>query len=72
MGEWGRISGRTIGRKFKCEIDYLINIRNHMSLTPEEIAKNIASLKEKMGDARTGGKGTQRRKVKVVQKNQVL
>ena len=39
-----------------------------MDLTPEEIQKNIAALKNKVGDARTGGKGSQRRKVKVVQK----
>lgn len=42
-----------------------------MDLTPQEIAKNIEALKQKMGDARTGGKGSQRRKVKVVHKNVV-
>lgn len=41
-------------------------------LTPEEIARNIEALKQKKGDARTGGKGSQRRKVKVVHKNPVL
>lgn len=39
-----------------------------MDLTPEEIQANIERLRSKMGDARTGGKGTQRRKVKVVSK----
>lgn len=43
-----------------------------MELSQEEISQNIARLREKMGDARTGGKGTQRRKVKVVSKPQVL
>lgn len=42
-----------------------------MDLSAEEIQKNIAALKNKVGDARTGGKGTQRRKVKVVQKASV-
>lgn len=42
-----------------------------MDLTPEEIQQNIEKLKNKMGDARTGGKGSQRRKVKVVSKNNV-
>lgn len=42
-----------------------------MDLTPEEIQQNIEKLKNKMGDARTGGKGSQRRKVKVVAKNTV-
>jgi hypothetical protein len=52
---------------------YLINIPHHMAdLTPEEIARNIEALKQKKGDARTGGKGSQRRKVKVVHKNPVL
>lgn len=37
-----------------------------MDLSPEQIQKNIAALKNKVGDARTGGKGSQRRKVKVV------
>lgn len=39
-----------------------------MDLTPEEIQANIERLRNKMGDARTGGKGSQRRKVKVVSK----
>jgi site-specific recombinase XerC len=39
-----------------------------MDLSAEEIQKNIAALKNKVGDARTGGKGSQRRKVKVVNK----
>ena len=39
-----------------------------MELSQEEISQNIARLREKMGDARTGGKGSQRRKVKVVTK----
>lgn len=43
-----------------------------MELSQEEISQNIARLREKMGDARTGGKGTQRRKVKVVSKPQVF
>lgn len=43
-----------------------------MDLTPEEIQANIERLRNKMGDARTGGKGTQRRKVKVVTKPTVL
>lgn len=42
-----------------------------MDLSADEIQKNIAALKNKVGDARTGGKGSQRRKVKVVQKAQV-
>lgn len=42
-----------------------------MDLTPEEIQQNIEKLKNKMGDPRTGGKGSQRRKVKVVSKNTV-
>jgi hypothetical protein len=42
-----------------------------MDLSAEEIARNIAALKNKVGDARTGGKGTQRRKVKVVPKQTV-
>ena len=37
-------------------------------LTPAEIQANIQKLKEKVGDARIGGKGSQRRKVKVVSK----
>ena len=43
-----------------------------MDLTPEEIQQNIERLRNKMGDARTGGKGSQRRKVKVVSKPTVL
>ncbi len=43
-----------------------------MQLSAEEIQKNIAALKNKVGDARTGGKGSQRRKVKVVSKPGVL
>lgn len=43
-----------------------------MDLSTEEIQKNIAALKNKVGDARTGGKGTVRRKVKVVSKPAVL
>ena len=42
-----------------------------MDLTPEQIQQNIEKLKNKVGDARTGGKGSQRRKVKVVSKNTV-
>ena len=42
-----------------------------MEISQDEISQNIARLREKMGDARTGGKGTQRRKVKVVSKPQV-
>lgn len=42
-----------------------------MELSQEEIFNNIAKLREKIGDARTGGKGSQRRKVKVVSKPQV-
>lgn len=42
-----------------------------MDLTPEEIAANIQKLKSKIGDVRTGGKGSQRRKVKVVNTNKV-
>ena len=35
----------------------------------EEIKRNIERLRNKIGDARTGGKGSQRRKVKVVSKS---
>jgi hypothetical protein len=42
-----------------------------MELSQAEIQQNIAKLREKMGDPRTGGKGSQRRKVKVVSKPQV-
>ena len=42
-----------------------------MDLSQEEIAANIAKLRNKIGDVRTGGKGSQRRKVKVVNKNAV-
>ena len=34
----------------------------------DEIKRNIERLRNKIGDARTGGKGSQRRKVKVVSK----
>jgi hypothetical protein len=37
-----------------------------------EIKKNIEALKNRFGDARTGGKGSQRRKIKVVNKNIVI
>lgn len=37
----------------------------------EEMRLNIEKLRNKIGDARTGGKGSQRRKVKVVSKAQV-
>lgn len=43
-----------------------------MDLSAEEIARNIAALKNKVGDARTGGKGTQRRKVKIAPKPAVI
>ena len=43
-----------------------------MELSAEEIQQNIAKLREKVGDARTGGKGTQRRKVKILSKPQVI
>ena len=43
-------------------------IRMSQDLTPAEIQANIQKLKDKVGDARTGGKGSQRRKVKVVSK----
>lgn len=39
-----------------------------MNLSPEEIKQNIELLRNRVGDARTGGKGSQRRKVKVVVK----
>lgn len=42
-----------------------------MEVSEEEIQKNIERLRNKVGDARTGGKGSQRRKVKVVNKNTV-
>ena len=42
-----------------------------MDLSAEEIQNNIEKLRNRMGDARTGGKGSQRRKVKVVAKNAV-
>lgn len=41
-------------------------------LTETEIKENIEKLRNKIGDARTGGKGSQRRKVKVVAKQNVL
>lgn len=43
-----------------------------MELSAEEIKANIEKLRGKIGDARTGGKGSQRRKVKVVSKQTVL
>ena len=43
-----------------------------MDLTPEQIRENIEKLRNKVGDARTGGKGSQRRKVKVVSKATVI
>lgn len=43
-----------------------------MELTQEEIQANIEKLRSKVGDPRTGGKGSQRRKVKVVTKTNVL
>jgi hypothetical protein len=43
-----------------------------MELTQEEIQANIQRLREKVGDPRTGGKGSQRRKVKVVSKVAVI
>lgn len=42
-----------------------------MELSQEEIQANIERLRNKVGDARTGGKGSQRRKVKVVSKTNV-
>lgn len=52
-------------------IYYLIVVTT-MDLTPEEIKANIQKLKSKVGDARTGGKGSQRRKVVKVSKHAVL
>ena len=43
-----------------------------MDLSQEEINANIANLRNRIGDVRTGGKGSQRRKVKVVSKNTVV
>lgn len=43
-----------------------------MELSQEEIQANIQKLREKVGDPRTGGKGSQRRKVKVVSKSTVI
>lgn len=43
-----------------------------MELTQAEIQANIQKLREKVGDPRTGGKGSQRRKVKVVGKSTVF
>ena len=43
-----------------------------MSISEDEVKRNIEALRNKIGDARTGGKGSQRRKVKVVAKNTVL
>jgi hypothetical protein len=42
-----------------------------MELTQEQINENIQRLRNKVGDARTGGKGSQRRKVKIVSKTNV-
>lgn len=42
-----------------------------MELSQAEIQANIEKLRSKVGDARTGGKGSQRRKVKVVSKTAV-
>ena len=42
-----------------------------MELSQEEIQNNIQKLRERVGDPRTGGKGSQRRKVKVVSKTMV-
>jgi hypothetical protein len=42
-----------------------------MELSQAEIAQNIEKLRNKVGDPRTGGKGSQRRKVKVVTKQAV-
>jgi len=42
-----------------------------MDLTQEEIQANIEKLRNRVGDPRTGGKGSQRRKVKVVSKTNV-
>ena len=42
-----------------------------MDASEEEIKRNIELLRNKVGDARTGGKGSQRRKVKVVSKANV-
>lgn len=43
-----------------------------MELSAQEIQQNIEKLRNRIGDARTGGKGSQRRKVKVVTKQAVL
>jgi hypothetical protein len=43
-----------------------------MELSQEEIQANIEKLRNKVGDARTGGKGSQRRKVKVIAKTTVI
>lgn len=43
-----------------------------MDLTEDQIAENIQKLRNKIGDVRTGGKGSQRRKVKVVQTHKVF
>ncbi len=43
-----------------------------MQVSEDEVKKNIEALRNKIGDARTGGKGSQRRKVKVVSKQAVL
>lgn len=41
------------------------------SQVPQEVLEARARLAERLGDARTGGKGTQRRKKKVVHKTEV-
>ena len=43
-----------------------------MDLSAQDIQRNIEALRNKVGDARTGGKGSQRRKVKVAPKPAVL
>ena len=43
-----------------------------MNIDPEEIKKNIENMKKKMGaSSQIGGKGTQRRHAKHVQKSNV-
>jgi len=42
--------------------------KKHQQEQDDEIKRNIERLRNKIGDARTGGKGSQRRKVKVVSK----
>lgn len=43
-----------------------------MSISEDEVKRNIEALRNKIGDARTGGKGSQRRKVKVITKSTVI